>query len=79
MESRLVLTDSGIQSARSRDTPGAFQRALGEIDGLSAAGTSMGFTELIRENFLFFPALRALADKRAQILEILIPGAMCRC
>jgi hypothetical protein len=39
----------------------------------------MRFVEFVGKDLFFLPALRALADERAQVLVTFVPGAMCRC
>jgi hypothetical protein len=59
--------------------PRAFQRALGEVDGLAAGGTLVGLVELVGEDLVYCAALGAVALHGAQGLEVLESGAMLGC
>jgi hypothetical protein len=53
--------------------------AFGKIDLLTALRANVLFFKFIRENFIFFPAFRAIANKRLQFPEFFEAGAMFRC
>jgi hypothetical protein len=50
-----------------------------EVNGFSAPSTAVRLVELVREDLLLLPALRALANKGAEILEAFVTRAMSGC
>jgi hypothetical protein len=57
----------------------AIQGALAEVDGLAALSASMILVEFVGEDLFAFATLGAFADKRFQVFERLIAGAMLGC
>jgi hypothetical protein len=60
----------------SRKLYPGLQVALGEVDLLPAALAEMFLVKLIGENFRFFAAILAFADKRLQVLHLFKSRAM---
>jgi len=52
---------------------------LREIDFLTTSGTGVFFFELVREDFLLFPTIRTITNKRLQIFELFKTRAMLGC
>jgi len=57
----------------------SIQRALAEIDGLTACIATMGFFKLIGENLFLLPAFGTGANKRLQVLMTFETWTVLRC
>jgi len=70
---------SSERSRSDRNSCPGFQGALGEVDLLPATLAEMFLVKLIGENFRFFAAIGAFADKRLQVPHLFKSRAMLGC